>query len=59
MAVGESGGCSASAAVAPRAPHETASGGASSFFIRSSNGSSVTISNVSIKEVTSNTGVLL
>jgi len=38
---------------------KTASGGASSFFIRSSNGSSATISNVSIKEVTSNTGVLL
>ena len=37
---------------------KTASGGASSFFIRSSNGSSATISNVSIKEVTSNTGVL-
>jgi hypothetical protein len=30
---------------------KTASGGASSFFIRSSNGSSATISNVSIKEV--------
>lgn len=37
---------------------KTSGSGASSFFIRSSNGSSATISNVSIKEVTSNTGVL-
>jgi hypothetical protein len=37
---------------------KTASGGASSFFIRSSNGSSATISNVSIKSVEGNVGTM-
>jgi len=37
---------------------KTASGGASSFFIRSSNGSSATISNVSIRSVEGNVGTM-